>query len=381
MIKQYLAIFAAILLATAAGTSLAYEAEDSADCVAQTDYYIFSWPLGRGCNDRPRGGTSTGAPVTLASDPHPGWLAIQEPELSAFERDRRAILAMSGPYKVNFDFLETVGFSEDFRRDRPYQSWGTEYVYVLEDRGEFISLQHLMVMYFQQDDGTVSAPMVMKHWRQDWTYQDDELLEFDHANQWRKQKLRRRDRAGTWSQAVYQVDDSPRYESSGRWVHNASFSSWRSGLTRRPLPRREASVRDDYAVLEGYNRHTITRGGWVQAEENWKLALTDAGKPDPTTPYLAKEEGMGRYQRVADVDFTAGDQYMALAGQFWQDVRTVWQEIISEREILALHEEVDGQPLYVPLFQYAEKVMQAGEYDAEAGKAFADQTIRAYVKP
>jgi hypothetical protein len=361
----------------AAATALAASAPQP--CPDTAPRYVFSWPLGDGCGDRPRGGTTTGAPAEPDNAPHPGWLALRQPGLSDFERDRRAILAMAGPYRVSFDFLETVGFSENFERDKPYQSWATEYVYVLKDGPGFISLQHVMVMYFEQEKGGISEPMVMKHWRQDWTWQDDTLLTYDHRNRWRRETVPAAERRGQWSQAVYHVDDSPRYESIGRWQHNGSFSSWISRKTRRPLPRRESSVRSDYQVLEGYNRHTITRGGWVQEEENWKLVVNADGTPDGDTPYLAKELGVVRYRRVAGVDFTPGDRFMATAGPFWADVRAEWERVFARPQPLALRERVDGQPLFMPLFEYAAGVMEAGEYDAEEGRAFARETIARYL--
>lgn len=372
-------LLAAVVLAGTAAAIDAYEVKAPNDCDGVAERFIFSWPIGDDCHDRPRGGTSTGAPVTPDPAPHPGWLAIQEPGLSRFERDRRAILAMAGPYRVTFDFLETVGFTEDFERDRPYQSWGTEYIYVIEDREKFISLQHIMVMYFEGEGGPQPEPLVMKHWRQDWTYEDDTMLVYDHDNRWQKQSVGQAGRAGRWTQAVFQVDDSPRYESIGRWEHNGSFSSWRSEVTRRPLPRRESSVRNDYDVLEGFNRHTITRHGWVQEEENLKLVVDNGGEPDSATPYLARELGVARYRRITGTDFAPGDSYMALAGQFWEDVRNAWSTTIAAEDALVLREEVDGVPLFAPLFEYAEAVMQAGEYDTAEGREFARETLDAYL--
>ena len=325
------------------------------ECDEGASNYVFSWPISKGCNDLPRGGTSNGSEVELSTEIHNGWQRIQNPKMSKFERDRAAILAMAGGYKVDFNFIETVGFSDDFKRDRPYHSWGTEYVYVLEDRSEFISLQHIMVMYFKQDDGSISEPFVMKHWRQDWTYQDTSLLEYKHKNTWVKREVSEADTKGAWSQAVFQVDDSPRYESLGRWAHNASFSSWLSAKTRRPLPRREYSVRKDYHVLEGFNRHTVTRHGWVQEEENWKLALDDQGQARADSPYLAKEEGIARYQLTSNIDYTPGDRYMAKTSNFWAGVRAHWASLIhAANPSLSLKKTVDGQPLFMPLFSSAE---------------------------
>ncbi len=328
--------------------------------------FTFSWPIGDVCNNAPRGGTSEGSDVKIDTEPRAEWLALQEKGLSKFEQDRRAILAMQGGYKVNFDFLETVGFSKDYMRDRPYQSWGTEYVYVIEDKPNFISLQHVMVMVFKQEDGTVSDPMVMKHWRQDWTYEDTSLFEYGHNNTWAKRTLGAKEVTGQWSQAVFQVDDSPRYESYGKWEHNASFSSWISQQTRRPLPRRESSVRQDYSVLEGYNRHTVTQHGWVQEEENWKLLLNELGNPDDTAPYLSKEQGLARYQPLKDFDFSAGNKYMRNTEPVWKAVRDEWRSLVDKNQTIKLKKKVDGQPMFMPLFGLADKYAKGAISKVEA---------------
>lgn len=101
------------------GNASAYEAKRDCETQANT-YFTFAWPLSDDCANRPRGGTSKGTDVELATQPRQQWLDLQQQGISKYERDRRAILAMQGGYKVNFDFLETVGFSDDYERDRPY---------------------------------------------------------------------------------------------------------------------------------------------------------------------------------------------------------------------------------------------------------------------
>lgn len=365
------------VLALLANSAFAYEGEkpkESEDCPGSR-FYTFSWPTLKECGFVPRGGTSTGTAVTMDPQPHLGWLKLQDSKLTTFERDRQAILAMAGPYRTTFDFLETVGYVPGFKPDKPYQSWGTEYVYVVEDKKDFVSLQHIMVMFFQQGD-EVQGPMVMKHWRQDWQYEKRDLLTYAGNNRWQRQTLPRSEIKGTWAQAVYQVDDSPRYESFGRWEHKPNFSTWQSQLTWRPLPRREHSVRSDYQVLEGYNRHTILPDGWVQEEENYKLKLTAQGKPAAEMPYLAKELGVNRYQRIKDFDFSAGDAYWQKIGEFWQIVREEWQAIIREKKTFQLRDEVDGHALFMPFFEYAENI------DGKSAKEMRDfvrRTLASYV--
>jgi hypothetical protein len=352
----------------------------SESCSEKAARYVYSWPISNDCDDSPRGGSSRGADVTISSAAHVGWSAIKRAGPSKFEQDRAAILAMQGGYKVDFNFLETTGFHKEFKRDKPYHSWGTEYVYVVENESDYISLQHLMVMYFKQDDGDVSEPFVMKHWRQDWTYQDTSILQYDHRNTWRKVTLDENDVKGKWTQAVFQVDDSPRYESIGKWEHNASFSTWISDTTRRPLPRREFSVRDDYQVLEGFNRHTITANGWLQEEENWKLVVDENGDADKTNPYLSKEMGLARYQPVSGFDFSAGDSYMKRTSEFWKLVRSSWADVIVQTDKLELHKSVDGEPLFMPMFDYANTISKEEPFNSGESTKFIKSTLAKYIK-
>ena len=330
--------------------------------------FTFSWQFLENCKMKPRGGTSKGNKIVLDPDPSAGWLAIQEEGISPFEKDRRAILAMAGPYRVSFDFIETVGYTPEFTPSRPYQSWGTEYVYVAEDKKDFISLQHIMVMFIQQDDGSMSEPMVMKHWRQDWQYEKRTQFVYAGGKRWNKTKLKGEQAKGTWSQAVYQVDDSPRYESFGKWQHNVNVSSWISAKTWRPLPRREGSVRDDYQVLEGTNRHTILPNGWVQEEENLKLVLDEQGQPVKGTAYLSKELGMARYERIIQHDFSAGDEYWKNSNVFWADVRSVWRDLIKTHNSILIHKKVDKQYMFMPFFIKAQAIADGQDYDPEQGK-------------
>lgn len=346
---------------------------------APSRQFTFAWPFRDGDGVAPRGGTTKGPPVELAREASREWLAIQEPGLTDLERDRRAILAMAGTFRASFDFLEVVGFREGFVPDRPYQSWGTEYVYVVRDEPRFVCLQHLLVMFLQTDDGRTEGPFVTKHWRQDWRYEDTELLTYRGHETWAKERLRREDARGTWTQAVYQVDDSPRYEAYGGWHHFGNVSTWRSSPTWRPLPRREFSARKDYQVLIGTNRHTITPTGWVQEEDNLKVVLDDRGSPVPTQPVLAKELGLNRYERLVGFDDSAGRRYQERTEPFWSQVRTAWGDLIAERSTITLRAAPDRGQLFAPLFEYAEQLNDGAVLDTAAARAFARETVRSYL--
>lgn len=339
--------------------------------------YTFSWPLDTN-SLKPRGGSTRGAPVTLDTEPSAEWKFLQASGLSSQERDRRAILAMAGIYRVSFDFLEIDTYKTAGRK-APYQSWGTEKVYVDRDEPGFISLVHILQMSMVGEDGKVSETFVMKHWRQDWVYQPKTIVEYKGLDRWQQRKLARKERKGAWLQTVYQVDESPRYASVGRWQHNSSFSTWISADTWRPLPRREWSARDDYQVIVGTNRHTINPTGWVQEENNLKTVLTADRNVDVTKPHLAREYGVARYERLRDVDFSAADKYYESTRTFWNKVQTAWATAFKRDGTITLRGSVDKLGLFEPLFNRAESIAQGDnkpdEDDDAINAALADMGV------
>lgn len=373
MPRSTLRLAAAALLLGALVPAGAEEAPE-----APVRWYTFAWPLDGAAEDRvPRGGTTEGTDVTPAAEPASEWQALQEPGLSARERDRMAILALAGEYRTTFDFLETVTYVPELAPARPYQSWATEYVFVVEDRPEFISLQHVLVMRFVED-GEVRGPFVQKHWRQDWRHEADKALVYLGDGRWEVQA--REPEPGTWTQTVHQVDDTPRYAATGRWSHEGGFSAWEAERAWRPLPRRERTVRDDYDVMASRHRVSITPGGWVHEQDNLKVVLDEEGRPDPEAPYLAREQGVARYVRLAAYDFDAGRRYWDATAEYWSLVRAWWRRRLAEDGAFALRGQVDGEPLFVPLFRYAQD-LEAGEpLDREAARAYLDETLGRYVR-
>ena len=329
--------------------------------------YTFSWMFSESDNMKPRGGTTLGPEVELDGRTSEEFSNLQAPNIDVKERDRRAILAMAGDYRTSFDFIETVGFIEDYRPRAPYQSWGTERVYVVANEPEFVSLQHIIVMHFLGADGFESDAMVVKHWRQDWQYEDAEMHAFQGRGAFVRRALDQASREGAWTQTVYQVDDSPRYEAIGRWIHAPGVSYWQSDDRRRPLPRREFSVRNDYQALYGSHRITITPAGWTQEEDALKLVLDENNRPSSSQPYLAREAGLSRYDRVLDYDFSAGDDYWQDTGAFWSRVRHYWDAIYKAESDFRFVKSAEGVPMFMALFGMAEE-----EFESEAD---VDQAI------
>ncbi|MEK9897093.1 MAG: DUF6607 family protein [Burkholderiaceae bacterium] len=104
----------------------------------------------------------------------------------------------------------------------------------------------------------------------DWIYENNRFLIYEGGMKWIAKTVNKETVSKQWNQKVFQVDDSPRYEGSGTWVHLADKSYWESEAFA-PLPRREYTVRDDYNILHRRNRHEITSFGWIHDQDNDKL--------------------------------------------------------------------------------------------------------------
>jgi hypothetical protein len=367
-------LFTILSVVSGFAVSGAYAADYAAPTSDGARRYTFSWPLD-GTTLKPRGGTTKGPPVTLDTSPSSHWQALHQPGLSSFERDRRAILAMAGTYRVSFDFLEVVSFTAPNKPIAPYQSWGTEKIYVDSDEGKSISLVHILEMRFLQEDGSVSEPMVTKHWRQDWRYQPTHVVEHRGRDRWDRSSVQSASVKNAWSQTVYQVDESPRYASLGRWSHTGSYSEWLSAETWRPLPRREWSVRDDYQVLVGTNRHTILPTGWIQEENNLKTVLTQA-RSLAEQPYVAREYGVARYERTKDADFAEADQYYERTRAFWDRVRDAWTNAFAKHGTITLKGPVDKLGLFRPLFEHADKISSGEVIGPEINAAVIREAMK-----
>ena len=341
--------------------------------------FTFSWPFIAGSTAEPRGGTTKGPAVTLNPIESQSWQRLQEKGISDIERDRRAILAMAGGYRASFEFIETIGFTPHYKPKRPYQSWATEYVYVITNEPDFISLQHIIVMRFVTEENEVSKAFVVKHWRQDWQFEDTNLHLYAGHDTWKRGKLTKEEIAGKWSQSVFQTDDSPRYASIGKWEHHTTFSSWKSANTWRPLPRREFSVRDDYHILSGTNRHTITPTGWVHEQDNLKLVLDEDGYDSDEKHYLARETGLNRYERISEFDFSEGDKYWDLTELFWSNVREAWDLIFQEKDQFQVKSLHQGETMIGVLFEYASQITEQNPYDPDDGKTFIEKSLVRFV--
>lgn len=329
-----------------------------------------------------RGGTTQGAKVDMDDEAGAQAFAAIAQAKTKKEKDRQAILAQVGDYKVSFEFVETFAFDKTQKLDKPYFSWATEYIFPLEVKDNFISLQHILVMTMEEESGKTSEPYVVKHWRQDWTYEAKEMLTFVGHNTWSKTRLTPSQRQGAWVQAVYQVDDSPRYNAVGKWVHTKDFSTWDAESSWRPLPRREHTQRSDYQALDSKNRVTITPMGWYHEQDNLKV-IVDAKTKKPQG-YITREIGFNRYERIKNYDFSVGKQYWEKTAPYWASVRQYWDDVIKKNKTFTLAEKVAEKPLYKYHFEFAHKIVEDSKEQKPAQpvsalKTHATQTINSFI--
>jgi hypothetical protein len=289
-------------------------------------------------------------------------------EAARFERDRQAILAQAGQFRVRFDMRETISFRDGYAPFEAKTSGGHEIVRVVYDEGDRISLQHILVM--SDDEGNTR---VIKHWRQDWVHEPETVLTYAGPNRWTLTPVSAEERRGAWSQTVWQTDDSPRYGGVGRWSDDHGMSQWTSGPTWRPLARRDAIRDTPYDRYLGSNRHALTPAGWVHIQDNVKLGAAEGDAGEPTA--IVQEDVVNTYRRFDDFDPQPGDAYWAATGDYWAAVRDAWDERIEATGGLWLEQEANrGSVTGKDLMDWAVDV-QEGRLTNEAAVARARALI------
>ena len=288
------------------------------------------------------------------------FVAFSATAQSKKEQDQAAIKKMCGCYEVTFNFAETFNYSQDslYKPSKTKIDKGLEWAQLVEDTDNKISIQHLLQV------GSPEQPYIVKHWRQDWLFQNKDFYMFDGDNKWNFETKTEDEVEGQWTQKVYQVDDSPRYEGSATWVHVDGKSFWEN-TTTAPLPRREYTKRSDYNVTLRGNRHEITEYGWLHDQDNAKI-IRQEGKEDIT---LAKEKGYNTYVKVEDSRCQGAINWWKEHDKKWATVRAKWSEVYNRNKDLHLEDKVDNKVLFKHLFD-----------EELTNKEDIDKTIESFVK-
>ncbi len=277
------------------------------------------------------------------------------------EKDKESIKKMCGCFEVEFKFSETFNYSADslYMPSENKIANALEYAQLVEEKEDLVMIQHLLIV------GDESNPHIIKHWRQDWLFENKDFYSYDGDNKWNYLKKDESDVAGSWTQKVYQVDDSPRYEGNGSWVYVDGKTYWESE-TNAPLPRREYTKRSDYNITLRRNKHIISDEGWVHDQNNDKI-LREKRKKDFV---IAQEKGINTYKRVPDERCEGAINWWQENQNFWSLVRSSWDNIYGNKKDLELFEKVEGKRLYDILFSM----------DTNSDKESIEMTLKSFVK-
>ena len=284
--------------------------------------------------------------------------------LNAFSQNKKkqditSIMNMCGCYKVTFNFAETFAPDKKYEFHDNYSSWGYEWVTPVVQEKNKIVLQHLLV---------VMDTMVIKHWRQDWLYENTDLYTYDQNNKWSYVSRAANDVKGQWTQKVFQVDDSPRYEGTATWVHVDGKDYW-EGTADAPLPRREFSKRDDYNVTKRGNRHEITSYGWLHEQDNEKI-IRDNGKDE----LLAKEKGWNTYEKADPAKCKPAEEWWSKNQIYWADVRQAWDKVFATNKTIEIKMVVEGKKMFERFFELGDEMVKGG-YNSELARGKINEIL------
>tara|TARA_R110002049_G_scaffold181169_1_gene348224 strand:+ start:12588 stop:13511 length:924 start_codon:yes stop_codon:yes gene_type:complete len=277
------------------------------------------------------------------------------------QQDIKSIKEMCGCFKVNFKYTETFAPEIDYEKKLDYTSGALEWAELIEDKNNKLSIQHLLV---------IKDTMVIKHWRQDWLYENERVFHYDKDNKWVFTDLPKDDVKGQWTQLVYQVDDSPRYSGSATWIHADGKNYWEN-KSDSPLPRREYSKRSDYNVLSRGNRQEITANGWIHEQDNDKL-IRKNGQQDVL---LTQEKGYNTYVRVPNEECKSAKEWWKNNNKFWAKVRTSWNKVYTTENELQLAKAVENKPLFMHFYDLEKSNATKKEISALIKKFATTKTI------
>ncbi|MFN4315704.1 MAG: DUF6607 family protein [Chitinophagaceae bacterium] len=255
--------------------------------------------------------------------------------------NREQVANICGCFDVTFQFAETFAPKKDYKfHDRETISGGTELVFALEETDKRIVMQHLLI---------ITDSIIIKHWREEWTFENPERWIYEGNNIWKKTMLKPEEVKGKWTQTVWEVSDAPRYQGYSEWVKLDGQWIWQNTVDA-PLPRREYTTRSDYNILRRTNRLIVTDSGYVHDQDNRKIQRTDDGET-----LLVSEKGWNTYQRIESRYCEVGLAYWKKTSDYWTSVRKAWNEYMSTHDQVQLKKEIGGKVLHDHLFALAGK--------------------------
>ena len=267
---------------------------------------------------------------------------------------------LCGCFNVAFKYAETFSPDENYKfHERETISGGLELVFPVEASDKKIVLQHLLV---------ITDKVIIKHWREDWTYENPVIWKYQGNKVWKKEIQQPEAVKGKWTQSIWEVSDEPRYQGTSEWV-NANGQKYWLNTTDAPLPRREYSVRTDYNLLNRTNRIIITDSGYRHEQDNRKII-----KENGMEKLLVEEKGLNTYVKTDEATCNAAKRWWEQNKVYWEKVRSIWEEKIVNISTIKLETKVNDKVLHEYL------MAQAKEYtDGKILPAELDSRIKTYI--
>jgi len=245
------------------------------------------------------------------------------------QEGKKNIEKLCGCFDVDFRYAETFSPDTSYKfHDREHSHATAELALPIAVSDNKIIIQHLLV---------INDTMVIKHWREDWEYQANDLLVYQGNKQWTKQAIPAAETKGKWTQTVWEVDDAPRYQGTSSWILANGKTYWEN-TTNAPLPRREYTTRSDYQILKRGNRIALSEKGYVHEQDNEKIV-----KENNTEKLLVQEKGINAYVKIADSKCAAAKAWWEKNGAFWTVIRTQWDAVVKAQSTINLKAKVDSK--------------------------------------
>lgn len=269
-------------------------------------------------------------------------------------KDLESVKSLCGCFEVDFKYKETFSDKKDYKLKDAYETEALEWVSYEPQTDGSVTLQHILI---------IDSSTIIKHWRENWSFENTEILTYDKNYLWKKKTLDAGKVIGTWTQKVFEVDDRPQYDGIASFAYFDGKTLWQS-RDDAPLPRREYSKRSDYNVLNRGNRLYITPDGYLHEQDNKKVIRT----ANTADTILVEEKGYNNYTKVPASKCQAGIDWWEKNKVFWYDVRSVWNTLLPTLNELIIKQTVEDQKLHERLFKLNEEYISAKKYDSKNAK-------------
>ncbi|HEV7780847.1 MAG TPA: DUF6607 family protein [Chitinophagaceae bacterium] len=257
---------------------------------------------------------------------------------------RQVIDKLCGCFEVDFKYAETFSPDPKYKYHEREETGGTaELALPIEVTDRKVVIQHLLI---------VSPAVIVKHWREEWTYENPVIWRYRGDRTWVKETLPAEQVKGKWTQTVWEVADEPRYQGFSQFVNLDGKLIWQN-TTDAPLPRREYSVRSDYNILKRTNRMNITDSGYLHEQDNQKI-IRGNGKDQ----LLVEEKGLNTYKRIGEKECQAARVYWEENKDYWGRVRAIWADYINTHDTVSLKTKIDGKLLHEYLIAQAREYLE-----------------------